>query len=87
MSATIQTRRQFTDCTPCSQPRTAAKLEDIEFLTRTGCGRDETAQRTGYRSPTSMERFLYRHGRQDLIRKMLVNEELYLSGRYRAVTR
>lgn len=42
-------------------------IEDVEFLIRTGAGRESILTRTGYRKQESLERLLLRAGRGDLI--------------------
>lgn len=47
-----------------------AVIEDLEFLDSTNVGAKEAAQRTGFGSPHAMEKWLGRHGRNDLWRRM-----------------
>ncbi len=50
---------------------TAAIAEDCEWLLDTGCGWGEILARLGYRHRESLERQLYRAGRDDLAARLL----------------
>lgn len=49
-------------------PKTADKLEDLEYLISAGCSVDDALKRSGYRALASFKRAALRHGRTDLIR-------------------
>lgn len=54
-------------------PHTEGKVtvaEEAEWLARTGVGWEDAAARLGYTDPESLERALYRAGRQDLITRL-----------------
>lgn len=68
-------RATRTRCAGCSKHggkgrdagKTAAVIEDIEFLLAIGENVHQIGPRVGYRNVTTMYRLLKRHGREDLI--------------------
>lgn len=61
--------------------RAAAVLEDLQFMADHGVGATEAATRTGYRSAKSLDRFIRRHGRHDLARRLARQDPIDLGGR------
>jgi hypothetical protein len=49
-----------------ARARTAAQVEDMDFLVQCGVPHEEAAARAGWPSIHAAERALYRHGRPDL---------------------
>lgn len=74
-------RASFSRCVGCTKhggkgpdgSRTAAVIEDVEFLLAVGENAYQIAPRVGYRSLPTMYRLLKRRGREDLIVGLLAS--------------
>lgn len=67
-----------------SQERTAARLDDLEFLASWGATRAEAADRAGFPSVPALVRFCHRHQRPDLLRALPTEYQLATAGRWAA---
>lgn len=55
---------------PTTGPRTAAVIEDAEFLANHGVPLADAAPRLGYKTAKDLERTLHRAGRYDIVTRL-----------------
>jgi hypothetical protein len=54
--------------------RAQALLEDLTFLAQTGAGASEAARRTGFNHVKTLDKYLRRHGRGDLMQRLVAQD-------------